>query len=105
MFTPRALSAAALVIASGLLALPGPARAQPMGCAPPMAPYVPSDSRDVQDYADLIGDDFETYIDDFEAYMVCLDRERARAFEEARVVTADYGRFIELVDRLGLSPE
>ena len=60
---------------------------------------MPSDPRDVQDYADLIRQDFENYIADFSAYMRCLDVERARAFSEAQEVTAEYGRFSQFLHR------
>jgi hypothetical protein len=58
---------------------------------------VPSDSRAAQDYADIIRQDFEDYIQDIQSYFRCLDEERARAFEEAREVSEDYGRLLQLV--------
>ena len=83
---------------------PGALSAELTGCAPPLRPFVPSDPRDVQDYADLIRQDFEAYIADFEAYLRCLDDERARVFAEGQEVTAQYGRFLDLMGRLGPSP-
>ncbi|WP_418361314.1 hypothetical protein [Sulfitobacter alexandrii] len=59
---------------------------------------MPSDSEAARDYADLIRSDFELYIRDIQSYFRCLEEERARAFEEAREVSQDYGRFLELVD-------
>ena len=59
---------------------------------------MPSDSEAARDYADLIRSDFELYIQDIQSYFRCLEVERARAFEEAREVSQDYGRFLELVD-------
>jgi len=50
-----------------------------------------------RDYADIIRRDFEAYITDIQDYFRCLELERARAFEEAREVSQDYGRFLELV--------
>ena len=32
-----------------------------------------------------------------QSYFRCLDSERGRAFEEAREVSEDYGRFLQLV--------
>jgi hypothetical protein len=64
---------------------------------PPPRPFVPSDSEAVQAYADLIRSDFELYIRDIQSYFRCLEVERARAFEEAREVSQDYGRFLELM--------
>ena len=49
--------------------------------------------KDVYEYRDLIGRDFETYITAIQAYFRCLEDERARAFEEAREVSEEYGRF------------
>ncbi|SFD22938.1 hypothetical protein SAMN04488094_12167, partial [Tropicimonas isoalkanivorans] len=50
-----------------------------------------------RDYAAIIRSDFENYIQDIQSYFRCLDSERARAFEEAREVSEDYGRFLQLV--------
>lgn len=78
-----------------------PALGQEVGCIPPVPPFVPSDPRDVRAYADLLRQDFETYIAEFEAYMRCLDIEWARAFQEGQAVVREYGLFQELIDRLG----
>jgi len=66
-------------------------------CLPPSRPFVPSDPQAVRDYADIIRSDIELYIRDIQSYFRCLDEERARAFEEAREVSQDYGRFLETV--------
>jgi hypothetical protein len=66
-------------------------------CLAPPRPFVPSDSEAARDYANLISADFETYIEDIQRYFRCLEGERARAFEEAREVSEEYGRFLELV--------
>lgn len=68
-------------------------------CLPPPRPFVPSDSEAAQAYADLIRSDFELYIQDIQSYFRCLEAERARAFEEAREVSEEYGRFLETIDR------
>ena len=68
-------------------------------CLPPPRPFVPSDSEAARAYADLIRSDFELYIQDIQSYFRCLEVERARAFEEAREVSEEYGRFLETVDR------
>ena len=65
-------------------------------CYAPERPFVPTDPQDVQEYRDLIGRDFEIYIEDIQSYFRCLDEERARAFEEAREVSQEYGRFLEI---------
>ena len=68
-------------------------------CLAPIRPYVPADARAARDYADLIRRDFELYIRDIQSYFRCLEAERARAFEEAREVSEEYGRFLETIDR------
>ncbi len=78
-----------------LICLPGPGFAE--SCLAPPRPFLPSDSQAARDYADLIRGDFEDYIQDIQSYFRCLDGERARAFEEAREVSEDYGRFLQLV--------
>jgi hypothetical protein len=49
-------------------------------------------------YADLIRGDFEAYFADVQDYFRCLDEERARAFVEARQVSEEYGRFVEVFE-------
>ncbi|NVK14042.1 MAG: hypothetical protein HWE35_07640 [Rhodobacteraceae bacterium] len=78
-----------------LICVPGPVLAA--SCSAPSRPFLPSDSRAARDYADIIRGDFEDYIQDIQSYFRCLDSERARAFEEAREVSEDYGRFLQLV--------
>ena len=78
-----------------LICVPGPVLAA--SCSAPSRPFLPSDSRAARDYADIIRGDCEDYIQDIQSYFRCLDSERARAFEEAREVSEDYGRFLQLV--------
>lgn len=78
-----------------LLVVPGAGFAD--SCLAPTRPFVPSDSQSMRDYRDIIRGDFEDYIQDIQSYFRCLDSERARAFEEAREVSEDYGRFLQLV--------
>lgn len=74
--------------------VPVPGYAGP--CLAPARPFLPSDARAVQDYANILRRDFDAYITEIQAYFRCLDAERARAFEEARAVSEDYGRFLQL---------
>ncbi|MEL6839860.1 MAG: hypothetical protein AAFP85_11255 [Pseudomonadota bacterium] len=74
-----------------------PVASQAGSCLAPIRPFVPSDSQAARDYADIIRRDFEVYISGIQDYFRCLEHERARAFEEAREVSQDYGRFLELV--------
>ena len=78
-----------------LICVPGPVLAESSFAS--ARPFLPSDSQAARDYADIIRGDFEDYIQDIQSYFRCLDGERARAFEEAREVSEDYGRFLQLV--------
>ncbi|ABF61956.1 hypothetical protein TM1040_3824 (plasmid) [Ruegeria sp. TM1040] len=77
--------------------IPAMVAGQAGSCLAPVRPFVPSDSQASSDFADIIRRDFEAYIKDVQQYFHCLERERARAFEEAGEVSQDYGRFLELV--------
>ena len=66
-------------------------------CLAPARPFLPNASKIVLDYADIIRQDFDLYIAGIESYFRCLDGERTRAFEEARQVSEDYARFLEIV--------
>ena len=67
-------------------------------CTPPERPFLPASREDMRAYADLIRADFEAYIADVQDYFRCLDDERTRAFIEAREVSEDYGRFVDVLD-------
>ena len=58
--------------------------AQPETCLAPPRPLVSGDALTPREYANLIYDDFETYLLEVQDYFLCLDAERARAFEEAQ---------------------
>ena len=62
-------------------------------CFAPSRPFDPNDLQAAQEYPDLIRNDFEAYIQAIQIYFRCLDEERARAFQEAREVSEEYGRF------------
>lgn len=80
-----------------LLVLAGGANAE--SCQAPTRPFVPSDPRAARDYGDIIRSDFEIYFQDIQGYFRCLDDERARAYEEARELSEEYGRFLEQVEQ------
>lgn len=65
-------------------------------CYAPERPFVPTDPQNVREFRDLIGRDFEIYLADIQGYFRCLEEERTRAFEEAREVSEEYGRFLAL---------
>ena len=67
-------------------------------CVPPERPFLPQSQEDMRAYADLLRADSESYIADIQEYFRCLDAERARALQEAREVSEDYGRLVELLD-------
>lgn len=65
-------------------------------CYAPERPFVPTDPQDIREYRDLIRRDFETYIASIQSYLRCLEEERTRAFDEAREVSDEYGRFLKV---------
>ena len=67
-------------------------------CTPPERPFLPASREDMRTYADLIRGDFEAYIANVQEYFRCLDEERVRAFVEAREVSEEYGRFVEVLE-------
>lgn len=67
-------------------------------CLPPTPPWMPTNADDVRAYADLLRRDAEVYFTDVEQYFRCLDRQRRDVFEQARAVTGDYARLLELLD-------
>ena len=83
-----------LVLLITVIVAVGPAHA----CTPPERPFLPASREDMRAYADLIRGDFEAYFADVQDYFRCLDDERARAFVEAREVSEDYGRFVDVLD-------
>ena len=95
MRNPRLTDLLSLQVMALLICFPGPVLAE--SCFAPSRPFLPSDSQAARDYADIIRGDFEDYIQDIQSYFRCLDGERARAFEEAREVSEEYGRFLQLV--------
>ena len=66
-------------------------------CLPPIAPLMPTDADDVWAYADLLRRDAETYFDDVEQYFRCQDQERREVFDQAREVSEDYARVLEIL--------
>lgn len=67
-------------------------------CLPPAPPWMPADSDDVREYADLLRRDAETYFTDVERYFRCLDQQRREVFEQARVVSGDYALVLEFLN-------
>ena len=84
------------ILSSGFLLILFAGQAIGQTCYAPERPFVPTDPQDVQEYRDLIGRDFESYIADIQSYFRCLEEERVRAFEEAREVSQEYGRFLQI---------
>ena len=95
MRNPRLICLLPLQALVLLICVSGPVLAE--SCFAPARPFLPSDSQAARDYADIIRGDFEDYIQDIQSHFRCLDGERARAFEEAREVSEEYGRFLQLV--------
>lgn len=76
---------------------PVPAASLASPCLAPDRPFLPSDSQAVRAYKEILRKDFESYIQNIEAYFRCLEDERQRAFLEARQVNEENVRFIQLV--------
>ncbi|MDA9995144.1 hypothetical protein N9X08_07195 [Planktomarina temperata] len=76
-----------------VVALAGGAGAET--CIAPIRPYVPNDPSAAQEFRGLIRQDFEFYFHDVQEYFRCLDKERARAFDEAREVSQQYQLFLD----------
>jgi hypothetical protein len=68
-------------------------------CLPLTPPALPSDIRLMQEFAELLRDEFEQYLAEVTGYFRCFDDERARAWREAAEVTAQYGAFLEALRR------
>ena len=83
-----------LMLLITVVAAGGPAHA----CILPERPFLPMSSEDMRTYADLIREDFESYITDVQDYFRCLDVERQRAFHEAQEVSRDYRRLLEILE-------
>jgi len=81
-----------MLVIGSLMFLAGSALAET--CFAPSRPFVPKDPQSAQEYAEIIRNDFEIYIQGIQSYFRCLDDERARAFQEAREVSEEYGRFL-----------
>lgn len=82
-----------------LLSVAAVSSASSATCLAPPQPFVPNDPAAVATYADMIRQDFENYIHDIQRHFRCLDEERARAFEEARIVSQEYGAFLSSLGR------
>ena len=52
------------------------------------------DPKVATEFMEILRHDFELYFRDIQDYFRCLDEERARAFDEAREVSEEYGRFL-----------
>lgn len=88
--------AACLVLAmvSVLLALPVPALADALRCVPPDVPMTDLPVGILVEYRAEIAAEFEAYFAALSDHIACLDAERARAMEEARVAATAYADLI-----------
>lgn len=68
-------------------------------CLPPTRPFAPENVQALTDYADIIVQDFDLYFRDAQAYLRCLDEERARVVIEAADVTNEYRHVWEALRR------
>lgn len=65
-------------------------------CLRPIPPFVPERVEDIRAYSDLLKQDMEAYFADVQGYFRCIDAERGEVFAEARRVTEEYQRVLEV---------
>ena len=80
----------------------GPAHAAAV-CSPPVPPFLPESDKALEQYVDLISQEFEAYFTDMTRYSACLDQARADLLAEAREVSRLYRDFLARADALGLT--
>lgn len=69
-------------------------------CIPPQEPFLPTSDEELQEYADLIEDDFQRYFKEITEYFTCMDNTRQQAFEEAQAFSGTYKAFLERLDNV-----
>lgn len=84
-------SAGVILIAS---AVPSWAQATPYPCLPPELPMTDLSPGVMAEYRAEIVAEFETYFSVISDHIACLDKERARALDEARTATETYTTLI-----------
>ena len=85
------MSRVMFILVLGLLA---PVTAHADWCDPPIAPELTTTEL-ARDFRNEFAAEFEQYFSDASAYTACLDAERVRVFEEMKVTTDRYARFLD----------
>jgi hypothetical protein len=73
------------------------AQTEVMRCLPPGAPMTELPVEVLAEYRTEIAAEFEAYFASVTAHIACLDEERARAMDEARIATEAYTRLITTI--------
>ena len=66
-------------------------------CIPPTRPYSPNNAEIAREYADILRQDFETYLQNVQRFFLCLDQARVEMVGITNEVIEDYQRFLEIV--------
>lgn len=86
----RATRAATLFVLCPLLAA-----ADPLSCLPPDLPSTALPAAALTDYRAEISAEFESYFAEVGPHIACLDAERSRTLDEARLATKSYAEFLD----------
>lgn len=71
------------------------AAADPLPCLPPDPPSTALPAAVLTDYRAEISAEFESYFAQVGPYIACLDAERSRSLDEARLATKNYAAFLD----------
>lgn len=79
-----------------LILCPLSAAADPLPCLPPDPPSTALPAAVLTDYRAEISAEFESYFAQVGPYIACLDAERSRSLDEARLATKSYAAFLDI---------
>lgn len=83
-----------------LILCPLSAAADPLPCLPPDLPSTALPAAVLTDYRAEISAEFESYFAEVGPYIACLDAERSRSLDEARLATKSYAAFLDTTPAL-----
>lgn len=84
-------------VATLLILCPLSAAADPLPCLPPDPPSTALPAAVLTDYRAEISAEFESYFAQVGPYIACLDAERSRSLDEARLATKSYAAFLDTI--------
>lgn len=94
----RFLWRAIIVSSAALVSAPeASAQAAPLLCLPPEAPMTSLPDAVLAEYRAEITAEFEAYFSTVSEYIACLDGERARTLDEARIATEAYSTLLSTI--------